>query len=184
METDDDIEDAEYVWDLPAAEARSYIDRVRRERRNRVTVFAPLRRLGSTRSEKANMQKILFAMVGASDLKGKPSGFMSQGMCIPLAATVEARDFIEVIGEDAVADWIDGSDIKAPNAGGLWVAEIEMRESADGPQGYSIDSCGWRPPSAEELDGLVGRQMARARQDKTAPKPPGAAAWTFIGALV
>ena len=130
------------------------------------------------------MEKILFAMVGASDPEGKPSGFMSQGMCIPLAATVEARDVIEAIGEDAAADWFEANDVKQPKAGGLWVAEFEMQEDVDGPQGYSIDSCGWRPPTPEELDGLLGRQMARARQDKTAPKPPGAAAWTFIGALV
>jgi hypothetical protein len=170
METDDDIEEAEYVADLPADEARYYIDMARRERRTNAL-------------RGGHMDKILFAMVGASDLEGKPSGFMTQGMCIPLAATGWAREAIEAVGEDAVADWFEASAIEAPKAGGLWVAEIEMRESADGPQGYSIDSCGWRPPTPEELDGLLGRQMARARQDKTAPKPPGAAAWTFIGAL-
>jgi hypothetical protein len=130
------------------------------------------------------MEKILLAMVGASDPEGKPSGFMSQGMCIPLAATPEAREIIDAIGEDAVADWIDANEIRSPKAGGLWVAEIEVSEDPDGPQGYKIDSCnGWRPPTTEEIEGVIGRQMARASGRENAQKPPGAKAWTFIGAL-
>ena len=122
------------------------------------------------------------AMVGASDPEGKPSGFMSQGMCIPLAATSEVREAIEDLGEDSVADWIDACDVDSPKAGGLWVAEVEFAADPDGPQGYRIDSCAWRPPTTEEIEGLIGRQMARARGVKRR-SGPRRSVWTFIGAL-
>lgn len=127
------------------------------------------------------MDKILLAMVGACNSKGEFSGYM--GTCIPLAATSTAREYIDTMGEDVVAEWLMSNGVSPPPAGGLWVAELEIEEDVDAPQGYSADSCHWRPPTAEEVDGLIGRQMSRARKHPNARKPTGASTWTFLGSL-
>jgi len=131
---------------------------------------------------------ILFAMVGASNLKGEACGFMSHGMCIPLAATENARTVIEEVGEDAVAAWFADDEVVSPKAGGLWVAEVEIASDQDiRPElrgGYGIDACTWRPPTTEELEGLIARQMMRARRTVVVPVIPGSKSWVFKGALV
>lgn len=138
------------------------------------------------------MEKILFAMVGACTADGKSAGYVSQGMCVPLAATEGARSVIEEMGEDVVADWLQACDLREPGAGGLWVLELEI-ENVDKENNpftmadyqFDITDSSWRPPTVEELEGVIAKQMHRAqRRDKSAPKPPGTAAWTFIGALV
>lgn len=130
------------------------------------------------------MDKILFAMTGASTPAGKPSGYMSQGFCVPLAATGEVLAIIEEIGEDTVAEWFANDEVHGPDSGGLWVAEITISNECDGEQAYGIDSCEWRPPTTEEVEGLIARQLMRARGVKTPPAVPGSKSWTFIGALV
>jgi hypothetical protein len=132
----------------------------------------------------AIMEKILFAMIGASDLKGNSSGYMAQGMCIPLAATEGARSVIEEIGEDMVADWMDANEILPPAAGGLWVAELEISNDQDGPLSYSIDACDWVTPTEEEIAGLINRQNVRGRLQSIEVCLPFTKVWTFEGALV
>lgn len=130
--------------------------------------------------------KILVAMVGstAETGGGKSCGMLVQGFCVPLAATPEACRAIETVGDDGLADLLEGDSVGAPKAGGLWVLECTMHKSSeDGCKGYLVESHGWRPPTEGELRGLLQRQLARAHREDPDP-PAGDARWTFIGALV
>jgi len=131
------------------------------------------------------MEQILFALIGASNASGEPRGFLSSGMAIPLAATPEAREVIEAIGEDEAATWLADQDIDGPHAGGLWVIELKaIAESSEAPQGYAAQFLRWRMPTDEEVRGILARQFARSKKDWATPKPIDAATWTFLGAQV
>jgi hypothetical protein len=125
------------------------------------------------------VEKILFAMVG----DGK-HGCISYGTCIPLASTARARIIIKEQGEDAIASWLNEYAVQPPKAGGLWVAELELLNDPDDPGSIGIYTCSWRFPTGEELDGLLGKQLAKSRGRKDMQAPPGSSAWTFISALV
>lgn len=130
------------------------------------------------------MEKILFAMVGATTASGKPSGFLCQGMCIPLAATEGARSVIEELGEDAVPDWLVACEVDAPQAGGLWTLMLDIDNDDDAPQGFDVTKYHWVIPTTAELTGLLAKQVARVLGDRTMTKPFAAEAWTWIGGLV
>lgn len=144
------------------------------------------------------MEKILFAMVGAANdlwwtnpgehvtTDGNHCGYMCRGMCVPLAATEEAIKIIKELGEDGTADWFTASEIRPPKLGGLWVAHIEVSPDPDAPGDYSIDSCAWRVPTIQELQGLLDQQTYRvARHTKDSPVLSCYnTAWTFSGALL
>lgn len=130
------------------------------------------------------MEKIMLAMVGAIDSNGYSCACMTQGMCIPLAATEGAKSVIEEIGEDAVADWMDANEVSPPGVGGLWVVELEISNDQDGPFGYSIDACDWVTPTTEEIAGLIARQNVKGYFQTMEMCLQFTKVWTFEGALV
>lgn|SRR5512137_816101 len=131
----------------------------------------------------AENQKLLLSMVGAMSINGEPRGFMSEGMCIPLAATGDAMEMIQQIGEDAVAPVIEGNDIDPPKSGGLWVLECSIFDDSDCPQGFRIEDAHWRMPSENELFALLLKQNDRIHRSQT-PIAQAEARWTYNGALV
>lgn len=135
-------------------------------------------------------EKMMMAMVGSSTADGKSSGFMSQGLCIPLAASPILLEVVESLGEDAVAEWLsEDNEIPAPDAGGLWVIECVVEDSEDSEVGCEITSWKWREPRADEITALHMRTYYRARGIKhdtedTRDLVTDLNRWVFVGALV
>lgn len=136
------------------------------------------------------VEQMLMAMVGASTPEREPSGFMAQGMCIPLAATPKLLEIVEALGEDAIADWLTDNEVPAPKAGGLWVIECILENEEADAYDIEIPSWEWRQPMPEE----IGALMLRADERSYSIKPrssntilehlPLYARWVYVGALV
>jgi hypothetical protein len=129
------------------------------------------------------IEQMLMAMVGALTPEGEPSGFMSQGMCIPLAATPKLLEIVEALGEDAVADWLTDNEVPGPKAGGLWVIECILENEEADAYDIEIPSWKWRQPTIDEIKALQIRAIWRAERYRVPPME-APRDWVYVGALV
>ena len=131
------------------------------------------------------LEQMMMAMVGAMNLAGEPSGFMTQGLCIPLAATPKLLEIVEALGEDAVADWLNDNEVPAPKSGGLWVIECVLENEEADAYDIDIPSWKWRQPSSWEIESLKMRTKERSKGIKLNPERVDEfSRWVYIGALV
>jgi len=131
------------------------------------------------------LEQMMMAMVGAMGTAGEHAGFMTQGMCIPLAATPKLLEIVEALGEDAVADWLNDNEVPAPKAGGLWVIECVLENEEADAYDIDIPSWKWRQPSSWEIESLKMRTKERSEGIKSNPeRVDDFSRWVYIGALV
>jgi len=131
------------------------------------------------------LEQMMMAMVGAMNLAGEPSGFMTQGLCIPLAATPKLLEIVEALGEDAVADWLNDNEVPAPKSGGLWVIECVLENEEADAYDIDIPSWKWRQPSSWEIESLKMRTKERSEGIELNPERVDEfSRWVYIGALV
>jgi hypothetical protein len=139
------------------------------------------------------IQKILFAMVGSfiknEDGEMQHAGFMTKGMCIPLAVDTtdgnELLEHIEALGEDEIADILTADYfIESPLAGGLWVAEFETEMDYDPPGTIIFRLIFWRMPTKDEISALLFKQLSVSERDKEIVPEENLGKWVYYGALV
>jgi hypothetical protein len=131
------------------------------------------------------LEQMMMAMVGATNTTGEPSGFMAQGLCIPLAATPKLLEIVEALGEDAVADWLNDNEVPAPKSGGLWVIECVLENEEADAYDIDIPSWKWRQPSSWEIESLKMRTKERSEGIELNPERVDEfSRWVYIGALV
>jgi hypothetical protein len=114
-------------------------------------------------------EKMLIACTGGVKGIGEdalPCGMMMPGYFIPLAATVDAREQIEAMGEEDVSDWLGEAEIEPPLTGGLWVAEFDLTDFEQGTSSWEREPLNltWRTPASAELATLLWAQAKRARR--------------------
>ena len=127
-------------------------------------------------------ERILMALVGGTAGDAR-CGMMTEGFCIPLAATESARGLVESVGEDEIGEWLEGAGVDGPGAGGLWVLSFDLDEE-DETEEPIISDPDWRCALPDEIAGLILRQSHRASGQEMPNPPADDGRWTFLGALV